>query len=189
MKTTISPEPALLGFLLDGPLHGYDLHKQVSGELGPVWHLGLSQMYAIVNEYAARGWIRTQVKHQGARPSKKMLELTPAGRRAFEEWLAQPARGLREFRVDFFLRLYFARATGTGVSRRLIDRQIDASRQELEKLGAVELATPGNSDEFANSVRRFRIAQLTTILKWLEDNRSALLPARKSKAARRNEKR
>jgi DNA-binding PadR family transcriptional regulator len=179
MKSTISPEPALLGFLLDGPLHGYDLYKVICAELGPTWHLGLSQMYAILNDYAARNWIRTRVELQGARPAKKMLELTPAGHAAFEAWLAQPARGLREFRVDFFARLYFARAAGSRPAQRLIDQQIAASRRELASLQARRKAAKPNADDFADCVRSFRIVQLTTIIKWLENNRAGLLPPQK----------
>ncbi len=176
MRARISPEPALLGFLVDGPLHGYDLYKQVHQQLGIVWWLGLSQMYAIFNTYAAQGWVRTRTQVQGARPSKKILELTPAGRKAFGAWLDQPARGLREFRIDFFLRLYFARAAGAATAKRLIDRQIAASQKELEmlRLRGVEEEV----DEFTRLTRSFRIQQLTTILKWLENNRADLIQAR-----------
>ncbi len=109
MKTAISSEPALLGLLVPGPLHGYDLYKWLNRELGCVWRFGQSQMYAILKEYAARGWIEVQIHSQDVRPARKLLALTPAARAAFEAWLDQPARGLREFRVDFFLRLYSAR--------------------------------------------------------------------------------
>ena len=173
MRARISPEPALLGFLLDGPMHGYDLYKQVSQQLGAVWRLGMSQMYAIFNLYAAQGWLRTRTLTQGARPSKKILELTPTGRKAFEAWLDQPARGLREFRIDFFLRLYFARAAGAATAKRLIERQIAASQKELEMLRSREAAE--EEDEFNRLTRSFRIQQLTTILKWLEHNRSDLI--------------
>ncbi len=175
MRARISPEPALLGFLLDGPMHGYDLYKQVNQQLGAVWYLGMSQMYAIFNLYAAQGWLRTRMLTQGARPSKKILELTPAGRRAFEAWLDQPARGLREFRIDFFLRLYFARVGGVGPARRLIDRQIAAIQQELEALRSQESASPDAEDDLAGLTRSFRTHQLTTILKWLENNRLGLV--------------
>jgi DNA-binding PadR family transcriptional regulator len=176
MRALISPEPALLGFLLDGPLHGYDLYKQVHQQLGVVWRLGLSQMYAIFNTYAAQGWVRAHTQSQGARPSKKILELTPAGRRAFEAWLDQPARGLREFRIDFFLRLYFARAAGAAATKRLIDRQMAASQKELETLRSRETG----EDDFNRLARGFRIQQLNTIIKWLENNRSDLIPSKTS---------
>jgi DNA-binding PadR family transcriptional regulator len=180
MRAKISPEPALLGFLLDGPMHGYDLYKQVNQQLGAVWRLGMSQMYAIFNLYAAQGWLRTRTQAQGARPSKKIMELTPGGHKAFEAWLDQPARGLREFRIDFFLRLYFARAAGVGPAKRLIERQVAASQKELETLRSRETAVSDGEDDFGRLTRSFRIQQLTTILKWLENNRAALIQSQSS---------
>src|SRR2546423_2333294 len=122
---SIAPEPALLGLLQDGPLHGYALHKQVVSNLGAVWRLGLSQMYAILKEYETRGWIKTIVTApQNGRPARKMLKLTPQGKRAFEAWMKQSAHGLREFRVDFFARLYFARAGGHATLRAFLKLQV-----------------------------------------------------------------
>ncbi len=183
MKTTISPEPALLGFLRSGPVHGYELYKRVTVELAPVWHLGLSQMYAILNEYAERGWIQTHVEAQGLRPSKKILELTPAGREAFDSWMAQPARGLREFRVDFFARLYFARAIGSAKMGHLMDRQIAECRRELKKLQARRPGQQNPEDEFRQAVRQFRVEQLRAALHWLENNRDQLSPLRTTRPA------
>jgi len=162
MKASISPEPALLGFLRQGPLHGYDLHKQVVTQLGPVWHLGMSQMYAILKDYETRGWIGTVIEPQNGRPARKMLKLTPAGNKAFKAWMTQTARGLREFRVDFFLRLYFARADGRPALRAFLAQQIRATERELNALRE----TPPPSD-YAARVTRFRMMQLETILEWL----------------------
>ncbi len=183
MRLTISPEPALLGFLLDGPMHGYDLHKQVNTHLGLIWHIGMSQMYAIVNTYSTRGWIQTRVQPQGLRPSKKVLEITPAGRKAFDEWLHQPARGLREFRVDFFLRLYFARTFGASSIQELVDEQIATARRELENLNEQRLAATEEEGELFQLTRDFRILQLGTILQWLEGNRGQLLRMTKPRRA------
>lgn len=163
MKATISPEPALLGFLQEGPLHGYDLHRQLTAQLGPLWHLGMSQMYAVLKDYKARGWIKTVVEPQAGRPARQMLRLTPQGKRAFDAWMAQTARGLREFRVDFFARLYFARAAGRPALRAFLAQQITATRRECETL-----ARATDTVEFADTVRSFRLAQLRAILEWLE---------------------
>ncbi|MCC7161342.1 MAG: PadR family transcriptional regulator [Anaerolineae bacterium] len=162
MKPSISPEPALLGFLRQGPLHGYDLHKQVVANLGAVWRLGQSQMYAILKEYETRGWIKTVVTPQPDRPARKMLQLTPAGKRAFDAWMNQSAHGLREFRVDFFARLYFARAAGRPALRAFLNQQIKATQDEYNKLRAAE-----PDSEFARVVSNFRQAQLQAILDWL----------------------
>lgn len=162
MKSAITPEPALLGFLREEPLHGYDLHKQVSAQLGSVWRLGQSQMYAILKDYAARGWIKTIAAPQNGRPARKMLKLTAAGERAFADWLKQTARGLREFRVDFFARLYFARRAGRPALRALLQHQIAATQKEYDTLTAAE-----PTSEFDAAVKHFRAAQLHAILEWL----------------------
>lgn len=175
MRLNISPEPALLGFLLDEPKHGYDLYKQVNRHLGMVWHVGMSQMYAIVNSYATRGWIRTQMRSQGARPSRKVLALTPAGRAAFEAWLLQPARGLREFRVDFFLRLHFAEVYGESYVRDLVDQQIGTVQKEMVDLRSRRTTSPDEENSLFELTRDFRIQQLSTIQKWLKANRAELV--------------
>ena len=180
MRSSISPEPALLGFLLDHPLHGYDLYKQVHGQLGLVWRIEISQMYAILSNYASRGWIGTHIQSQDARPAKKILELTPTGRRAFEEWMRQPARGMREFRVDFFLRLYFARSTGAIAAKRLIAQQIASIRLELKTLETPKAAQ--KEDDLTRFTRDFRIRQLKAILKWLTSHRQELIQAKSRKS-------
>ena len=175
MRVTISPEPALLGFLLDGPMHGYDLYKQVDARLNMMWHIGMSQMYAIVNAYAARGWIQTEIQSQELRPSKKILAITPVGRKAFQDWLHQPAHGLREFRVDFFLRLYFARTLGTLTVQELVDQQISAVRSELGNMDTHRLTATEAEGALFTLTRDFRTLQLTTTLEWLETNRAPLI--------------
>jgi PadR family transcriptional regulator, regulatory protein AphA len=175
MRVSISPEPALLGFLLEGPVHGYDLYKRLNRQLGLVWHVGLSQMYAIVKTFEARGWVRIRLRRQETRPAQKLLELTPDGRQAFDDWLHQPARGLREFRVDFFLRLFFARAAGTSFAQALVDGQIAACERELENLHRRRVEAGKGEDEFYRLTRSFRIQQLTTIIKWLEGHREQLV--------------
>lgn len=172
MRLNITPEPALLGYLLGGPVHGYDLHRQVERDLGVVWRLSLSQLYAIVKTFEARHWIETQLRLQDTRPSQKLLEITPAGRQAFADWLDQPAHGLRELRVDFFVRLHFARLNGHPLAKRLVDQQIAACRQELENL-RTRRARAEESD-LAQLALSFRIQQLVGITGWLERHRNQL---------------
>ncbi len=174
MRLNISPEPAILGFLLERPIHGYDLYKQVNDRLGVAWRIGLSQLYAILKTYETRGWIRSTVRSQGSRPSQKVVELTPAGRRAFAQWLRQPAHGLRELRVDFFLRLYFARSAGFRSTERLVDTQIAACQRELEMLKAQQAAAAKKRDDLGQLALSFRTHQLIAIIRWLNRHRGEL---------------
>jgi hypothetical protein len=107
--------------------------------------------------------------------------LTPAGRAAFEEWLRQPAHGLREFRVDFFLRLYFARRVGTQFAQGLVAGQIAACREELGTLRSWRAEAGDAEEELYQLARDFRISQLTSILKWLESHRAQLIQPSRSR--------
>ncbi len=177
MRLNIAPEPAVLGFLLDGPVHGYDLYKHVHRNLGGVWRLSLSQLYAVIKTFETRGWIQARTRPQDSRPAQKVLSITPAGRQAFSEWLAQPAHGLREFRVDFFLRLYFARRAGSRTVQQLVDSQIAACEREL-----TDLRRPRDpAQDLDPFISSFRSQQLTAIIRWLENHRREFAQVKETK--------
>ena len=45
-QASVSPQPVLLGLLLSEPKHGYELFQEFRRELGRVWRVGQSQLYA-----------------------------------------------------------------------------------------------------------------------------------------------
>jgi PadR family transcriptional regulator, regulatory protein AphA len=47
-SSPLSLEFILLGFLLEKPVHGYDLYRDISkiNDLSEVWHIKQSQLYA-----------------------------------------------------------------------------------------------------------------------------------------------
>jgi PadR family transcriptional regulator AphA len=81
---------ALLGLLAPRPLHGYELHQEFSRELGRVWRIGLSQLYAQLKQLEEAGLLTAQTEPQANRPARKVYQLTAQGRLAFFEWLRQP---------------------------------------------------------------------------------------------------
>jgi len=48
VKTKPSTEYALLGALMAGPKHGYEIMQFLSTALGSTWHIGTSQLYALL---------------------------------------------------------------------------------------------------------------------------------------------
>ena len=107
-KGNLSPEFALLGFLIAGPSHGYDLHQRLSVELGHVWHVSQSQAYAILKRLEQRRDISVQIVEQEKLPARQMLHITDAGHRRFFEWLEGGiGKNARSVRLEFLTRLYF----------------------------------------------------------------------------------
>ena len=54
---------ALLGLLDRQPMHGYDLHRRLSGRtgLGLIWTVKQAQLYGILARFQAGGLIRATV--------------------------------------------------------------------------------------------------------------------------------
>jgi DNA-binding PadR family transcriptional regulator len=88
--TGLSIQSALLGFLMMEPHHGYDLHREFSRELGQVWRVGRSKLYAQLKQLEAQGLVRVELERQPKRPDRKVYHVTPTGRRKFLAWVHQP---------------------------------------------------------------------------------------------------
>ena len=100
-RSHLTLEYALLGFLYQQPMHGYEIHQKLLTDngLGLVWQLKQSQLYALLEKLEQRNLITATLQPQDARPPRKVLALTPAGQKAFEDWLQVPVpRGRKQGR-------------------------------------------------------------------------------------------
>ncbi|MBI3942613.1 MAG: helix-turn-helix transcriptional regulator [Chloroflexi bacterium] len=176
VRMPLTTEHALLGFLRQQPMYGYEIHQQLSESagLGLVWRLKQSQLYALLGKLEQEGYIVATLEAQDARPPRKVYHLTDAGHRAFLEWVQTPVPHGRELRLDFLAKFYFARREGSAVALKLIAGQRAASASWLEVQQAQAVAMQ-ESHPYEWLVCRFRIGQIQAILDWL-DTCEQLLP-------------
>lgn len=168
-KGNLSPEFALLGFLYLGPLHGYDLHRKLIADLGYVWNISQSEVYAILKRLEKRGHLSRKIIPQEKLPPRQLLQITPLGREKFVEWLRMPSGGsIRAIRLEFLTRLYFTYLT----EPENIGRLFEVNRVDIEKQTAHLVVTLQNlpaGQIFNRMSLEMRIMQLNLVLKWLED--------------------
>jgi DNA-binding PadR family transcriptional regulator len=151
-------EFAVLGLLLDGPKHGYELARHFSPEtpLGEICHLEISNLYAVLKKQEQAGNIEAELEHQGARPPKRTFHLTDQGRAVFMEWVREPVDRNREVRLDFLIKLYFARQLGPDDVSALIGQQLEICRSTLDNLHTTlenrenKESQPANNFSYAN---------------------------------------
>jgi DNA-binding PadR family transcriptional regulator len=175
LRLPFTIEYALLGFLRHGPLHGYEIHRQLSDPagLGLVWRLKQSQLYALLAKLEDAGYVTAAVEPQAARPPRKVFELTRSGREAFLDWVHSPVLHGREVRLHFLTKLFFAQREGREVAARLIEGQRAVCRGWL----AVHQASDDglrNPQPYMWIVRQFRVAQIEAILGWLDECQQAI---------------
>jgi len=158
---------ALLGLLLEGPGHGYDLarHFAPGSALGAVLRLGSSHLYALLGRLEKDGLIVGERLDAGAHPPRRVYHVTEAGRAAVLRWIDKPVERPREMLLDFPLKFYIARR------RRLLVGFLE--QMEREK-GAPTERTEGAEDEFIALMRDGRIARTRASLDWLDHCAAAL---------------
>ena len=165
----VSPEFALLGFLVAGPSHGYDLYQRFMADLGQVWHLSQSQAYAILKRLEARGDVSAQLVEQEKLPARQMLHITEAGQRRFFDWLElQIGRTARSIRLEFLTRLYFTQRYRPKQVAQIYHAQsaeIEATIRRLDSL--LEYLPP---DQIFNRLSLdLRLQQMRLIQNWMAE--------------------
>jgi PadR family transcriptional regulator AphA len=168
-------EHAILGLLLldDGTGHGYDLARHFGDgrPLGSVLRLEPGMLYHHLKKLARAGWVTSTVEPQGSRPPRQVYQITSAGREELLRWLREPVTRTREIRLEFLVKLFFARRLDPALARRLVDEQ-RTILHGLEASLAAQMAQPAPPDtddaEFMQRVTELRLEQTRAALNWLD---------------------
>ncbi|HWV24065.1 MAG TPA: helix-turn-helix transcriptional regulator [Thermomicrobiales bacterium] len=174
-RDRLSPaEFTLLGLvtLADGRIHGYDLNRQLTeGAIGEIIRLEPGMIYHYLKKLAKRGFITTTVVSQEGKPDRHLHKITDTGRDRFEAWIVEPVHATREMRLDFLLKLWFARMSSREQMTRLIRDQRKVLDGLVTSLETQRARRPGDSDDdvFARKVIDLRLAQNRAAIDWLDD--------------------
>jgi PadR family transcriptional regulator AphA len=171
MSFKVSPENALLGILMTGPKHGYELHGYMSARMNEFWHLSMSQIYALLKRLEREGCIISNQEWQENRPAKKIFSLTQTGKRRFLSWVQSPVEHVRDFRIEFMAKVFFIHELHLRQGNSLIDRQIEVLEQ---KRGGIEGSQEKSADPFERLLFSFKTAQSSAVLTWLRECKNFL---------------
>ena len=157
-KEPITYEHALLGFLIESPMHAYALHVAlVQSPLGAVWHLKQSACYAMIARLAAEEMLDTGSEDDAR--GKRALTITPHGYACFRQWCVTPVPHPRDMRIEFLAKLYFATSISPTERRMLIAAQHHQIAYWYPK------NTPSHG--FHHDVFTYRRGQIDAIAAWL----------------------
>jgi len=160
-----SPIPVLLGFLMAGPAHPYELHREFNRGLGRVWRLGQSHLYAYLKSIEADGLAAVEVEEQKDRPARNVYRITSSGKRLFSEWLRVPSAQVRNIRLEFLAKLYFLGSLGLEGREELVGFQKAVLASRIESM---EEAMRATEDEYWRLVLDFRRSEAQAIALWLD---------------------
>lgn len=186
-RAEMPAEHAILGLLSladdDGSGYGYDLarHFAEGQPLAEVLRLEPGMLYHHLKKLDRAGWVLAEIESSGTRPPRRVYQITEAGRQQLQRWMSEPVSHTREIRLEFLVKLYFARRLDAERAKVLLTEQretlerIAASlRDQIDRLGdspsstaAGELDSGSRDDAFTRLVLELRLAQTEAAMSWL----------------------
>lgn len=157
-----------LAFLTLGSMSAYEIKKGMQGSVSHFWSTAHSQVYQQAARLVRDGCVRELEVPGGRR--KRILSLTPKGRRAVTQWLRDPAAQDQLF-SGMLVKLFFAAQAGDLVATK---RMLEQQRQEFaETLATYEAFLPvlqsAEATRYPAMTLEFGIRFHREVVEWLDD--------------------
>jgi DNA-binding PadR family transcriptional regulator len=162
-------ELAILGLLLESPMHGYELRKRLTGLLGPFRAFSYGSLYPTLRRMQEDGLLAEE-SPAGAvtRRGRRVYQLTAPGRERFSELLADT--GPQNYTDDGFgVHLAFFNRTPDEARMRILEgrrRQVEERREGLRE--AIKRAS-GTLDRYTRQLHQLGLESSEREVRWLNE--------------------
>jgi DNA-binding PadR family transcriptional regulator len=153
---------SLLGFLQERPKTGWDLLQEAGRGLSRFWNVTASHLYRELKVLEERGLI--EAGELGPR-DRRPYSITPAGRVAFAEWIAQEP-GPEQIRIPLLVTLWFADHIDDETLSRFVASHRATHEGRLAEYREIAERSTGR-DPHVDSVVQFGISYEEAFLEWL----------------------
>ncbi|MCX2713579.1 PadR family transcriptional regulator [Mycolicibacterium sp. J2] len=168
-------ELAILGLLLESPMHGYELRKRLTGLLGAFRAFSYGSLYPALRRMQADGLIVEDAAPVGTvlgatkvRRARRVYQLTEAGTQRFAELVADT--GPQNYTDDGFgVHLAFFNRTPAEARMRILEgrrRQVEERREGLRE--AVARAS-SSLDRYTKQLHQLGLESSEREVKWLNE--------------------
>ena len=149
-------ENILLGFLMLGPMTGYEVKKAMGGSTRFFFNTSLGSIYPAFRRLEESGMVRLDQRLEKGR-SKKIYSITPRGRKQFLAWLEKSPK-LANVREESLLKMFFYDHADGPTRTRHIRDYIAAVEGRLSELLSLQNSLKGTpAGEFRMSTLDFGI--------------------------------
>lgn len=163
-------ELAILGLLIESPMHGYELRKRLTGLLGAFRAFSYGSLYPTLRRMQADGTIDEASAPTGVkvRRGRRVYQLTDAGRARFSELVADT--GPQNYTDDGFgVHLAFFSRTPAVARMRILEgrrRQVEERREGLREIvGRSNRAV----DRYTRQLHELSLESSEREVRWLNE--------------------
>jgi DNA-binding PadR family transcriptional regulator len=177
-------EMAILGLLKEQPMHGYQLSRELSEQLGGLWRVSYGSLYPSLRRLQKQGAIETDADAPAQGRRKTVYRITSEGERLFLELLQETPQDSQSEDARFRIRLAFFRYLPPETRIRLLERRRGALE---ERLGHIRdsLRTRRRVDDYTLALMERGATTTESDIAWL----SGLIEAERAKSDTRGSQR
>ena len=128
---------AILGFLNECEMSGYDIRKEAEEAIGYFWHESEGHLYPTLKRMVRGGLIEeASVRKRNSR-QRKQYRITPLGKEKLLEWVSMPVVDGR-VRNPFLLKLFFSKDASPKLIREHLERELFKRKEQLAIFKRIE---------------------------------------------------
>jgi DNA-binding PadR family transcriptional regulator len=163
---------AILGLLAIRPWTTYELAQQMQRTLSRVWPRARSKLFEEPKKLVAHGLAEASPETVGRRP-RTVYAITPAGRRALEEWLRTPSDGMA-LESEGLVKLFFADHGRTTAALATVQATREWALEQLDAFAEVSDAYLAGAGPFPERAAvnivgaRFMVDFYTAVVEWAD---------------------
>jgi DNA-binding PadR family transcriptional regulator len=166
---------AILGFLIDQPMHGYELKRKLSPVLPRERRVNDGVLYPLLRRMEDEGLLRKRIERGASGRDRNVFHATARGRREFERWLRSSDHEADEATYDFLVghpfltKCLFFTQLDTGEVAEKLRAQLEDSTRKLETFQEIRKGMVARDvDPYRIAVLDLGIAQQKERLRWLK---------------------
>jgi DNA-binding PadR family transcriptional regulator len=161
-------ELAILGLLKERPMHGYQLQRELSEQLGGLWRVSYGSLYPSLRRLERDGAISSQAGAGTGARRKTVYTITEEGERLFLELLQEPPHEGQTEDARFRVRVAFFRYLPPETRVRQLERRRQALQERLTEISS-HLRDPGTTDSYQRALLEHARAATQADIAWLTD--------------------
>jgi DNA-binding PadR family transcriptional regulator len=159
-------EMAILGLLKDRAMHGYELKKELTAQLGEFWQVSYGSLYPTIRRLERNGAVERVYAGSDVNRRKNIYKITQLGEEVFESRLSEHSTVMDDTR--FGVKLAFFRYISTAERVELLERRRAYLTEMVADLKDKLKSYKERIDEYTYRLMEHRVDTTRADIEWID---------------------
>lgn len=156
----------ILGQLLSGPKHGYEIKKNVQEALGDSFEINNNLLYPALRRFMKIGAMTKEIEKSDGKPDRHVYLLTRKGEEVFDELIRDFPGKAAANPMEFLVRVALFDRLEPELRLDILRKRMEVLEEEMERTRRFDRGSEQN--RFVAEVIRFRQSQSEQELEWVK---------------------